>query len=108
VQFFGSMPKNVVRLPENTNTAASPSEKSADASPELTTQRISRYRLPADRAAIVRTTPPVVMTLMEAAAYLACSPRTLRDLVADRRVKSARVGAKIVIRRAWLDEFLGP
>jgi excisionase family DNA binding protein len=47
------------------------------------------------------------MTLMESAAYLACSPRKLRDLVAARRVKHARVGAKIVIRREWLDAFLG-
>lgn len=45
--------------------------------------------------------------LTESAAYLACSPRKLRDLVAARRVKHARVGAKIVIRRDWLDAFLG-
>jgi excisionase family DNA binding protein len=66
-----------------------------------------KYRLDPDRAAIIRTAPPVVMTLMESAAYLACSPRKLRDLVAARRVKHARVGAKIVIRRDWLDAFLG-
>jgi excisionase family DNA binding protein len=66
-----------------------------------------KYRLDPDRAAVIRTSPPVVMTLMESAAYLACSPRKLRDLVAARRVKSARVGAKIVIRRDWLDAFLG-
>ena len=66
-----------------------------------------KYRLDPDRAAIIRTAPPVVMTLMEAAPYLACSPRKLRDLVAARRVKHARVGAKIVIRRDWLDAFLG-
>jgi len=65
-----------------------------------------KYRLDPDRAAIIRTAPPVVMTLMGAAAYLACSPRKLRDLVAARRVKHARVGAKIVIRRDWLDAFL--
>jgi len=56
---------------------------------------------------VIHTAPPVVMTLMESAAYLACSPRKLRDLVAARRVKHARVGAKIVIRREWLDAFLG-
>lgn len=66
-----------------------------------------KCRLDPDRAAIIRTAPPVVMTLMEAAPYLACSPRKLRDLVAARRVKHARVGAKIVIRRDWLDAFLG-
>jgi excisionase family DNA binding protein len=67
----------------------------------------TKYRLSPDKVAIIRTTPPVVMTLMESAAYLACSPRKLRELIAGRRVKSARVGAKIVIRREWLDAFLG-
>lgn len=60
-----------------------------------------------DGAAIIRTAPPLVMGLKEASAYLVCSPRKLRDLVAARRVKHARVGAKIVIRREWLDAFLG-
>ena len=66
-----------------------------------------KYRLDPDRAAIIRTAPPVVMDLKEASAYLVCSPRRLRDLVAVGRVKHARVGAKIVIRREWLDAFLG-
>jgi excisionase family DNA binding protein len=44
---------------------------------------------------------------MEAAAYLTCSPRKLRDLILERKIKSARVGSKIVLRREWLDVFLG-
>jgi excisionase family DNA binding protein len=66
-----------------------------------------KYRLDPDKAAIIRTAPPVVMDLKEASAYLVCSPRKLRDLVAVGRVKHARGGAKIVIRREWLDAFLG-
>jgi excisionase family DNA binding protein len=66
-----------------------------------------KYRLAPERAAMVRTAPPLVMDLKEASAYLVCSPRKLRDLVAARRIRSARVGAKIVIRREWLDAFLG-
>jgi excisionase family DNA binding protein len=46
------------------------------------------------------------MDVKEASAYLVCSPRKLRKLIASRRVKSARVGAKIVIRREWLNAFL--
>ncbi len=34
-------------------------------------------------------------------------PAILRDLISSGRVKSARVGAKIVVRREWLDAFLG-
>jgi excisionase family DNA binding protein len=66
-----------------------------------------KYRLSAERAAIVRTAPPLVMDLKEASACLDCSPRKLRDLVAARRIKHARIGAKIVVRRDWLDGFLG-
>ncbi len=66
-----------------------------------------KYRLDPEKAARIRTTPPCVMTVQEASAYLACSPRKLRDLVATRLVRSARVGVKIVIRRDWLDAFLG-
>jgi len=65
------------------------------------------YKLPPDRARIIRSNPPVNMDIKEAACYLACSPRKLRDLVTDRRVRHARVGNKIVIRREWLDAFLG-
>jgi excisionase family DNA binding protein len=46
------------------------------------------------------------MTVMEAAAYLAVSPRKVRDLVASRRLRHARIGAKIVIRREYLDELI--
>ena len=67
----------------------------------------SKYRLSPEGAAQIRTTPPVVMTVMEGAAYLACSPRKLRDLIQSQRIKSARIGAKIVLRREWLDSFLG-
>ena len=67
----------------------------------------SKYRLDFARAAVIRTAPPVVMDLKEASAYLVCSPRKLRSLIAAGQVKSARVGAKIVIRRQWLDAFLG-
>jgi excisionase family DNA binding protein len=65
------------------------------------------YRLPPERAAEIRTAPPAVMTVMEAAAYVACSPRKLRDLIQARKLKSTRVGSKIVIRREWLDAMLG-
>lgn len=67
----------------------------------------AKYRLPEDRAALIRTNPPLNMTVMEAASYLACSPRKLRELIQARQIKSSRVGAKIVLRREWLDAFLG-
>ena len=79
-------------------------DESAEGAPN---RRVGEYRLDPGRAAAIRTAPPLVMDLMEASAYLVCSPGKLRDLVARGRVKHARVGAKIVIRREWLDAFLG-
>lgn len=67
----------------------------------------TKYRLAADQAALIRTNPPRICSIFEGAAYLSCSPRKLRDLIAAGRVKSARVGVKIVVRREWLDAFLG-
>jgi len=67
----------------------------------------SRYRLPLDRTAEIRKNPPLVMTLMEAAAYMTCSPRKLRELIALQRVRCAKIGARIVIKREWLESFLG-
>jgi len=68
---------------------------------------IVNTNLSPERAALIRSNPPVNMTLKEAAAYMACSPRKLRDLVLARRIQSARIGAKIVINRKWTDAYLG-
>jgi excisionase family DNA binding protein len=67
----------------------------------------SRHRLPLDRAAEIRKEPPSVMTLMESAAFLTCSPRKLRELIAQNKVKCTRIGQRIVIKREWLESFLG-
>jgi len=67
----------------------------------------SRYRLPLDRATEIRKEPPPVMTLMESAAFLTCSPRKLRELIALNKVRCTRIGPRIVIRREWLESFLG-
>jgi excisionase family DNA binding protein len=67
----------------------------------------SRYRLAPDLADKVRTSPPLNMTVFEAAAYLCVSPRKVRELVICRRLRSARVGSKHIFRRQWLDAFLG-
>ncbi len=75
------------------------------AAPAVVT-RTRRYRLPGDRATAIRSDPPAVMNLMEASAYLTCSPRKLREFVATHRIRHARVGAKIIFRRGWLDAFI--
>ena len=66
----------------------------------------SKYRLSPEKAATIRTNPPVNMGVFEASAYLNISPRKLRDLIAARRVKCARIGAKIILRREYLDELV--
>lgn len=46
------------------------------------------------------------MTVMEGAAYVGVSPRKLRDLIQSGRVKHTRLGAKIILRREYLDQML--
>lgn len=66
----------------------------------------SRYRLAADKAAVLRVNPPVNMNVMEAAAYVGVSPRKLRDLIQSGRLKCARLGSKLILRREYLDDLL--
>jgi len=68
--------------------------------------KTSKYRLAADKAAIIRTNPPHNMTVMEGAAYLGISPRKLRDIIQARMVKHARLGSRIIFRREYLDALL--
>lgn len=74
--------------------------------PEGQKPKPSPHRLAPDRAQAIRTNPPINMSVLEGAAYISCSSRKLRDLINDRRVKCARIGSKIVLRREWLDDFL--
>jgi len=74
----------------------------------ITPNRASKnYRLPPEKADKIRLSPPPVMTLLEAAAYMTCSPRKLRELIALQRVRCAKIGARIIIKREWLESFLG-
>jgi excisionase family DNA binding protein len=66
-----------------------------------------QYRLSQDKANEIRKNPPAVMTLLEAAEYMTCSPRKLRDLIHQNKVKSTNIGSRIIIRREWLETFLG-
>jgi excisionase family DNA binding protein len=69
--------------------------------------RPSKYRLSPERAKVILTTPPVNMTIFEAAEFLRVSPRVLRELIRTRKIRSTRVGSKHVLRRQTLDAFLG-
>lgn len=66
----------------------------------------AKYRLSPEKAALIRTSPPVNMSVFEGAAYLGISPRKLRDLIQTRKVRAARIGSKIVLRREYLDELV--
>lgn len=65
------------------------------------------HRLPSEAATQIRTQTPCVMRLVEGAAYLCCSTRKLRGLIASNRVRHARIGNRIVLRKEWLDALLG-
>jgi excisionase family DNA binding protein len=69
-------------------------------------QHSSKYRLSSAKAAVVRVSPPVNMSVLETAAYLGVSPRKVRELVTNRELRSVRIGSRIIIKREWADEFL--
>jgi excisionase family DNA binding protein len=54
----------------------------------------------------IRVNPPAIMTIGEAAAYLALSRRTVEGLIASRRLRVSRIGRRVLIRREWVDELV--
>jgi excisionase family DNA binding protein len=46
------------------------------------------------------------MDVRDAAAYLACSTKRIYDLVAQRRVRFARDGRRLLFRVEWLDAMV--
>lgn len=57
-------------------------------------------------AEIIRRNPPARMNLAEAATYIGCSPRSLRDYVRRRAISRVKVGGRILFRREQLDADL--
>ncbi len=74
---------------------------------ELQNTAQNKHRLSPEQAFLIRTSPPAFLTIVEAAEVACCSVRKLRYLIKGNKLKCARVGKKIVIRRQTLDEFLG-
>lgn len=64
---------------------------------------------PATRAidpALLRSNPPVNLTLKEAATYIGISPRKLWNETCAGNVRVARVGRRLIIKRAEIDRWL--
>ena len=47
--------------------------------------------------------PEAWLDVDQAAAYLACSPKRIYDLVSQRRLRRAREGRRLLFQREWLD-----
>ncbi len=56
-------------------------------------------RSESDATKAIRTNPPLIMSLMEAAAFLGISYRKIREDIQARRIPHIRLGGKILIRR---------
>jgi hypothetical protein len=55
----------------------------------------------------VRVATPAWMRLYEGAMYGCMSERYLRGLAKSGRIRSARVGNRLVFRKSWIDAYLG-
>jgi excisionase family DNA binding protein len=54
----------------------------------------------------IRTHPPKVLNVSEASEYIGVSQRTLRSWIADRKIRVARLGGRVVLRLADVDCFI--
>jgi excisionase family DNA binding protein len=52
------------------------------------------------------TNPPRILKVAEAAYYLQISERTIRSLIAERKIPFARIGRRVVFRLVDLDRWL--
>ena len=55
---------------------------------------------------VLRTNPPAIMRVEEAARYLCVSVKTVRREVESRRLRPARIGRRLIFTRAELDRFV--
>jgi len=63
-------------------------------------------RLSPEQTEIIRRNPPIYMNLLEAAAYLNCSPRKLRYDAKARLIPYLKLRGKLLFRRDAVDEAL--
>jgi excisionase family DNA binding protein len=54
----------------------------------------------------IRATPPKVLNVPEASQYIGISQRNLRSLIADRKIKVARIGHRVLLRLIDVDRWL--
>ena len=54
----------------------------------------------------IRTNPPCIMRIHEAAAYMAISPRKLRYMISEGRIKAIRFERRVILRRKDIDATL--
>jgi len=54
----------------------------------------------------IRANPPKVLNVPEASQYIGISQRNLRSLIADRKIKVARIGHRVLLRLIDVDRWI--
>ena len=54
----------------------------------------------------LRVNPPKVLNVSEASQYIGVSQRTLRSLIADRKIRVSRIGGRVLLRLVDVDRFI--
>lgn len=54
----------------------------------------------------LRANPPRILSVVEAASYVGVSQRTLRSWIAERKIKVARLGGRVVLRLVDVDRHI--
>lgn len=69
------------------------------------TTHVTQLPTIADESSL-RTNPPKQLNVVEAATYIGVSQRTLRTWIAERKVRVARLGGRVVLRLVDVDRFI--
>ena len=54
----------------------------------------------------IRSNPPKNLYVPEAAAYIGISPRYLRSLIAERKIRVVRIGHRVMLRLIDVDRWM--
>ena len=54
----------------------------------------------------IRVSPPQILSVPEAARYIGISLRFMRSLIAERKIKVARIGGRVLLRLIDVESFI--
>jgi excisionase family DNA binding protein len=70
----------------------------------MTARKESNHNISTERS--IRSNPPKNLNVPEAADYIGISPRYLRSLIAERKIRVVRIGHRVMLRLIDVDRWM--